>query len=441
MVTAQVISSASYGFQYYPTLVKVVCGDKQGYFMGGHYNRRRKVQDSDIWVECCCSECRDDPTPGLHGKRVLCRKFEAHGGREAAKKYYESIKAVDKDGNRQSLIKWIQGECKEIGLQMVGHKIRVWWPADNNGVGVYHTGTVASFDDQLADHHIDYEDESAEDLWLAVESWTDLGLDPQWVQPEVPPIGLVSQSVALAEKSLSMVYKQNSQSDVSQSRGLQQSTSGSASDPDYSAEQLSRKQSYSSRGLPSNSDPGKKRRPSIEHAQDLSMHLPDGKAQPHRAPESNKPVPMQANSAVEAPTSPHSHKQQLQQDKQAGLSSPELAPGTGKTPAERSIHDWKEVFSEANVETVSSSNMLKSITEMLKILSNQNNKIGPVLLGRLSSLPAEEKARSIKGLFQGCSELFAFVEDDIAQMKALFLEYFDIAHLTRQALPVNQTMM
>ena len=48
--------------------------------MGGHYDRRHKVSDSDIWVECCCSECKDDPTPGLPGKRILCRKFEAHGG-------------------------------------------------------------------------------------------------------------------------------------------------------------------------------------------------------------------------------------------------------------------------------------------------------------------------------------------------------------------------
>ncbi len=55
----------------------------------------------------------------------------------------------------------------------------------------------------------------------------------------------------------------------------------------------------------------------------------------------------------------------------AGLPCPDLAPGTTNTPAERTIHDWKEVFSEANVETVSSPNMLKSITEMLKTLSNQ----------------------------------------------------------------------
>lgn len=148
-----------------------------------------------------------------------------------------------------------------------------------------------------------------------------VGPDPRCVQPQVPSAGLVSQSViATAGKSSSRVYKQNSQSDVSQSQGLQQSPtpSGSASDPDYSAEQLSRKQSHSSRGLPSNSDPSKKRRHSIEHAQDLSRHLPDGKAQPHGAPESNKPVSMQANSAVEVPKYPHSYRQQLQQDKQAG---------------------------------------------------------------------------------------------------------------------------
>ncbi len=62
----------------------------------------------------------------------------------------------------------------------------------------------------------------------------------------------------------------------------------------------------------------------------------------------------------------------------AGLPCPELAPGTTNTPAERTIHDWKEVFSEANVETVSSPNMLKSITEMLKILSNQNNRCAKI---------------------------------------------------------------
>lgn len=150
-----------------------------------------------------------------------------------------------------------------------------------------------------------------------------VGLDPQWVQPQVPSVGLVSQSVnASAEKFSSRVYKQNSHSDVSQSQGLQQSPtpSGSASDPDYSAEQLSRKQSHSSRGLPSNSDPGKKRRRPSAHAQDLSKHLPDGKAHPHGAPESDKPVPMQANSAVEVSGNPHSHKQQLQTDNQAGWS-------------------------------------------------------------------------------------------------------------------------
>ena len=98
-------------------------------------------------------------------------------GKETAKKFSDSIKTVDKDGNCQKLIKWIKGKCKEIGHQMVGHKIRVWWPADNNGIGAYHTGTVASFDDQWADHHVYYDDDDGEDLWLAVESWVDLGED------------------------------------------------------------------------------------------------------------------------------------------------------------------------------------------------------------------------------------------------------------------------
>ena len=145
-----------------------------------------------------------------------------------------------------------------------------------------------------------------------------VGLDPRWVQPQVPSVGLVSQSVnASAGKLSSRVYKQNSQSDVPQSQGLQQSPSGSAPDPDYPAEQLSRKQSHYSRGLPNNSDPVKKRWQSI-HAQDLSAHLPDGEAQPHGAPESNKPALMHVSSAVEVPENPHPHKQQLQQDNQAG---------------------------------------------------------------------------------------------------------------------------
>ena len=92
-------------------------------------------------------------------------------GRAAAKKYIESIKAVGKDGHRQTLIKWIEGKCKAIGLEIVRHKIKVWWPA----AGKYYFGTVASFDDIDMTHHVDYDDKTAEDLWLPVESWEDLG--------------------------------------------------------------------------------------------------------------------------------------------------------------------------------------------------------------------------------------------------------------------------
>ena len=48
--------------------------------MGGHYDRGDPSPDSDIWIECFCSECKQDPSPGLPGKRILCREFEKHGG-------------------------------------------------------------------------------------------------------------------------------------------------------------------------------------------------------------------------------------------------------------------------------------------------------------------------------------------------------------------------
>ena len=54
---------------------------------------------------------------------------------------------------------------------MEGHKLRVWWPAAQQ----YHTGTVERFNPKMSEHHIRYEDDTQEDLWLAVESFEDLG--------------------------------------------------------------------------------------------------------------------------------------------------------------------------------------------------------------------------------------------------------------------------
>ena len=48
--------------------------------MGGHYDRGDPSPDSDIWVECFCVDCKQHPSFGLPGKRILCRHFEAHGG-------------------------------------------------------------------------------------------------------------------------------------------------------------------------------------------------------------------------------------------------------------------------------------------------------------------------------------------------------------------------
>ena len=101
-----------YGWGYYESLVMVQCGDKTGmpdvvayssvvsldlnscpysesskvlcelagFFMGGHYDRGDPSPDSDIWIECFCSDCKQSPSPGLPGRRMLCRHFEGHGG-------------------------------------------------------------------------------------------------------------------------------------------------------------------------------------------------------------------------------------------------------------------------------------------------------------------------------------------------------------------------
>ena len=97
-------------------------------------------------------------------------------GRSAAKKYLETIKTINKGGKRQSLIKWIEGGCTEIGQSVVGHKVKVWWPASDKGNGCYYSGEVTEFDAVRKDHHIHYDDGNDEDLWLAVESWEDLGM-------------------------------------------------------------------------------------------------------------------------------------------------------------------------------------------------------------------------------------------------------------------------
>ena len=62
-------------------------------------------------------------------------------------------------------------ECRQLGNEMVGHKLRVWWP----GAESYYLGTVQAFNPHSCRHNVKYQDGDIEDLWLAVESYEDLG--------------------------------------------------------------------------------------------------------------------------------------------------------------------------------------------------------------------------------------------------------------------------
>lgn len=74
---------------------------------------------------------------------------------------------------------WIARACTELGQELVGHCIKVWWPGEQE----YFRGFVTSFDSASCEHHVQYEPDPgqhdgaghAEDLWLAVESYQDLG--------------------------------------------------------------------------------------------------------------------------------------------------------------------------------------------------------------------------------------------------------------------------
>ena len=103
-------------------------------------------------------------------------------GRASAKKWVESIK-ISKGHNGKAkkigrnLYSWIAAQCRELGQGVVGHTLRVWWP----GAKLYYHGTVQSFDYQTFEHHIRYKDGAEEDLWLAVESYEDLGEPPTFL--------------------------------------------------------------------------------------------------------------------------------------------------------------------------------------------------------------------------------------------------------------------
>ena len=96
---------------------------------------------------------------------------------KSGNKWAETIKAVEAGSNnqkpkQQSLRKWIVRECQALGKKMVGHQLKVWWPQRQQ----YAMGIVQSFDPQTARHHLTYDNRKEEFLWLAIESYEDLGM-------------------------------------------------------------------------------------------------------------------------------------------------------------------------------------------------------------------------------------------------------------------------
>ena len=56
---------------------------------------------------------------------------------------------------------------------MVGHRVEVWWPGENQ----HYQGQVTAFDERRGEHTIKYDDDdpNEERMWLAIESYVDLG--------------------------------------------------------------------------------------------------------------------------------------------------------------------------------------------------------------------------------------------------------------------------
>ena len=70
------------------------------------------------------------------------------------------------------LLQWIKANNNLIGDTILGHRVKVWWPAG----GVYYQGTVTAFDEATTEHTIHYDDNVKERLWMALESYVDLGM-------------------------------------------------------------------------------------------------------------------------------------------------------------------------------------------------------------------------------------------------------------------------
>ncbi|GKG06371.1 phospholipase-like protein, partial [Tanacetum coccineum] len=61
----------------------------------------------------------------------------------------------------------IQAQSVEYGENLVGKRIKVWWPADKK----YYEGVVESFDCSKKKHKVLYDDGEQERLKLKLERW------------------------------------------------------------------------------------------------------------------------------------------------------------------------------------------------------------------------------------------------------------------------------
>lgn len=106
-------------------------------------SRRKNIVSEDL------KEASSQCTP-------LCSKDEAPIGRESKQNPKGSLPHLRK-----------RTACKSVGKEVVGRRIKVWWPLDKK----FYKGKIVSFEDEYKLHQIDYDDGEIEFLDLKTECW------------------------------------------------------------------------------------------------------------------------------------------------------------------------------------------------------------------------------------------------------------------------------